>query len=156
MQEYATGQLFMYGGMGADGKPLNDAYLLEWDGASWLWSCIYSGHSELVPPTGAIATLMDRRLVTMSSAAGSSKLDVVQSLDILQVGQAAAGSAAATGWCSVYTHSAASTLHSTLAGPCCQASGTAVCHQSILASPIPDGQTSALTLRTGHVRLELH
>jgi hypothetical protein len=95
MQEYATGQLFMYGGMGADGKPLNDAYLLEWDGASWLWSCIYSGHSELVPPTGAIATLMDRRLVTMASAAGSSKLDVVQSLDILQVGRQRQGSAAA-------------------------------------------------------------
>jgi hypothetical protein len=87
LQEYAPGQLFMYGGSGADGKPLNDAYLLEArPGGAWAWTCIYAGAPDLLPPGGAMAALLDRRLVTLTSGAGSSKLDVAQSLDILQVG----------------------------------------------------------------------
>lgn len=48
VQEYAPGKLMLYGGVGADGKPLNDAWLLNLEKPSW--SLIYMGHSELCPP----------------------------------------------------------------------------------------------------------
>jgi hypothetical protein len=99
LQEYAHGQLFMYGGTGADGKLLNDAYVLEarGGGGAWAWACIYSAASDLLPPGGAMTTLMDRRLVSLSSGAGSLKLDVAQSLDIMQVRLAELGWATAAG-----------------------------------------------------------
>jgi hypothetical protein len=86
----------MFGGAGADGKPLNDAYLLEGrPGGAWAWTLIFAGAADLLPPGGAMAALLDRRLVTLSSGPGSSKLDVAQSLDILQVGGGGGGAGCA-------------------------------------------------------------
>ena len=38
----------LFGGIGADGKPLNDVWILNLDKPSW--SLIYMGHSDLCPP----------------------------------------------------------------------------------------------------------
>lgn len=123
----------LYGGIGADGKPLNDAWVLDLEKPAW--SLIYMAHSDLCPPQvphaaahtstnyatvhaceikhkpphghslesayadntwrfiilldmhccllqGAVATLHGRKLVCLSSAAGSPKLDLAMSLDI--------------------------------------------------------------------------
>lgn len=48
--EYADGQMLLYGGFGADGKPLDDAYLL--DVANLQWSKVYNGHPDLVGQEG--------------------------------------------------------------------------------------------------------
>lgn len=50
MQEYSNGKLFLYGGLNADGKALNDAWLL--DVPSMTWECVFNGHTDLVLPTG--------------------------------------------------------------------------------------------------------
>ena len=143
LQECGPGKLMLYGGLGADGKPLNDAWVLDLEKTAW--SLIYMAHSDLCPPQvfncaahctlarsacnrgvsecslkhklyvdvllsslmqiclfwckchhatsavvdtqrcclqGAVATLHGRRLVCLSSAAGSPKLDLAMSLDI--------------------------------------------------------------------------
>ena len=38
----------LYGGLGADGKPLNDAWVLDLELRAW--SLIYLGHPDLCPP----------------------------------------------------------------------------------------------------------
>ena len=48
MQECAPGKLMLYGGMGADGKPLNDAWMLDLEKPAW--SLIYWASSDLCPP----------------------------------------------------------------------------------------------------------
>lgn len=48
--EYAPGHVLLYGGFGADGKPVDDAYLL--DVATLQWSKVYNGHPDLVGPEG--------------------------------------------------------------------------------------------------------
>lgn len=77
-------QLFMYGGFAADGKPLNDGWLL--DMTTMTWSCMYFGHTDLVLPTGSVACLMPSedtyRLVVLNSGAGSPKIDLAQSIDL--------------------------------------------------------------------------
>lgn len=47
-QECGPGKLMLYGGVGSDSKPMNDAWVLNLEKPSW--SLIYSGHSDLVPP----------------------------------------------------------------------------------------------------------
>ena len=47
-QECGPGKLMLYGGIGADGKPLNDAWVLDLEKPAW--SLIYMGHSDLCPP----------------------------------------------------------------------------------------------------------
>jgi hypothetical protein len=59
-QEYAPGKLFMYGGLDASNKPYNDAWV--YDTATASWECVYAGHSDLVVPTGSVATLMQVRV----------------------------------------------------------------------------------------------
>ena len=46
----------LYGGVGADGKPLNDAWLLNLEKPSW--SLIYMGHPDLCPPQVRLHTLV--------------------------------------------------------------------------------------------------
>lgn len=48
--EFAPGQLLLYGGVGADGKPLNDAFLLDVE--TLHWQQLYNGSPELVGPQG--------------------------------------------------------------------------------------------------------
>ena len=79
MCEYSAGKLFLYGGMDAAGKPLNDGWLL--DVATLAWENVFNGHSDLVLPTGSIATLVGSKLVMLNSGAGSPKLDLAASLD---------------------------------------------------------------------------
>eukprot|EP00879_Flechtneria_rotunda_P017284 GHRR01018106.1.p1 GENE.GHRR01018106.1~~GHRR01018106.1.p1 ORF type:complete len:1124 (+),score=375.49 GHRR01018106.1:243-3374(+) len=79
MLEYSPGQLFLYGGFSADGKPFNDAYLL--DVTTLAWKRVYNGHPDLVGSQGAMATLLDGKLVLINSSAGSPKLDCACSLD---------------------------------------------------------------------------
>ena len=38
----------LYGGVGADNKPLNDAWVLDLEKPAW--SLIYMAHSDLCPP----------------------------------------------------------------------------------------------------------
>lgn len=49
--EYSPGKLFLYGGVGSDGKLLNDAFILEVE--AWSWSRVYYGHADLLGTTGA-------------------------------------------------------------------------------------------------------
>lgn len=49
--ERGPGQLFLYGGFSADGKPLNDAYVLNCN--QMAWQRVYYGAPELVGPPGA-------------------------------------------------------------------------------------------------------
>lgn len=79
MQEYANGKIFLYGGLDAAGKALNDAWL--YDVASNTWECVFFGHSDLVLATGSVATLLQGNLVMLNCAAGSPKLDQASSLD---------------------------------------------------------------------------
>lgn len=50
MMEFAEGQLLVYGGFGADGKPLNDAFILDVDNLSW--QRVYNGSADLVGSQG--------------------------------------------------------------------------------------------------------
>ena len=49
LQEWAPGKLLLYGGLGGDGKPLNDAWLLDLEHNSW--ELQYMASSDLCPPT---------------------------------------------------------------------------------------------------------
>lgn len=51
--QYEAGQVLLYGGFGGDGKPLDDAYLL--DIAALQWSKVYNGHPDLVGQEGKLA-----------------------------------------------------------------------------------------------------
>ena len=79
MQEYAPGQLFLYGGMNADNKPANDAFVLNT--ADMVWTRVFLGHADLTQPTGPIASLCQGKLMSIMSSAGSPKLDMGESLD---------------------------------------------------------------------------
>eukprot|EP00891_Asterochloris_glomerata_P001316 jgi/Astpho2/1316/Aster-06188 len=79
-QEWAPGKLLLYGGLGGDGKPLNDAWLLDLEHNSW--ELQYMASSDLCPPTGMVASVVQNRMVCLNSAAGSNKLDTASSLDI--------------------------------------------------------------------------
>jgi dynein heavy chain len=48
--EYQPGKLFLYGGVGADNKPLNDAFLLDVE--TMIWTQVFNGSSDLVGPDG--------------------------------------------------------------------------------------------------------
>ncbi|CAD7704939.1 unnamed protein product [Ostreobium quekettii] len=81
--EVEPGSLLLYGGLGPDGKPLNDAYTL--DVATMEWTMVYYGDPGLVLSHGAPAALVDRKLVTLNAGAGSPKLDIASSLDVFAV-----------------------------------------------------------------------
>eukprot|EP00877_Chromochloris_zofingiensis_P015255 jgi/Chrzof1/9984/Cz04g22250.t1 len=78
--EYSPGKLFLYGGVGSDGKLLNDAFILEVE--AWSWSRVYYGHADLLGTTAPLVTLADGKLVSVNAAAGSPKLDLAASLDL--------------------------------------------------------------------------
>lgn len=69
--------------MDAASKPLNDGWLF--DVPSKTWQCVYVGSSDVVLPTGSLATLWRNRIVLVSAAVGSPKLDSVQSLDFQEL-----------------------------------------------------------------------
>ena len=48
LQECGPGKVMLYGGTGADNKPLNDAWVLDLEKPAW--SLIYMAHSDLCPP----------------------------------------------------------------------------------------------------------
>lgn len=79
-EEYESGILFLYGGIGTDGKPFNDAFTL--DVSTMQWQRVFNGDTSLVLPTGSVATLKNKKLVMLNAAAGSPKLDVAMTLDI--------------------------------------------------------------------------
>eukprot|EP00798_Chlamydomonas_sp_ICE-L_P023007 gene23007-30199_t len=83
MQEYSPGKIFLYGGMDANNKPLNDAWLL--DVSTMTWELVYYGSPEMVLPTGSVATLLGNKLVMLNSNAGSPKLDMASSLDFIGI-----------------------------------------------------------------------
>lgn len=45
----------LYGGVGADNKPLNDAWVLDLEKPAW--SLIYMAHSDLCPPQVLVLVL---------------------------------------------------------------------------------------------------
>lgn len=47
-QELLPGQLLLFGGTDASGKPLNDGYVFET--STMTWTCLYRGASDLLPP----------------------------------------------------------------------------------------------------------
>lgn len=83
MQEFSYGKLFMHGGLDASNRPLNDGWLF--DVPSCTWECVFLGSGEVVLPTGSLATIWRNRVVLVSTAPGSPKLDLVQSLDFLEL-----------------------------------------------------------------------
>ena len=50
MVEYGPGQVFVCGGAGADGRPLNDGLVLVV--ASLVWQCLYCGSPDLLAQGG--------------------------------------------------------------------------------------------------------
>ena len=50
MVEMGPGKLFLYGGFNTDGKPFNDAYVLDVERLEW--TRVYNGHPDLVGPQG--------------------------------------------------------------------------------------------------------
>ncbi|MEW5298846.1 MAG: hypothetical protein WDW36_001923 [Sanguina aurantia] len=83
LQELSHGKLFLYGGMSQEGKPMNDAWVL--DVATRSWEVAFNGHSDAVLPTGSIGTLWRGKLVVLNAGTGSPKLDIAQSLDFFAV-----------------------------------------------------------------------
>ncbi|EFN60095.1 hypothetical protein CHLNCDRAFT_133411 [Chlorella variabilis] len=75
LQEYGSGRLLLYGGTGAGGRPLGDAWVL--DVAAQTWECLYDGE-----PQTPLVALHGGQLVSLASAPGSSRLDVVRSLNL--------------------------------------------------------------------------
>ncbi|KAI8464229.1 MAG: flagellar alpha dynein [Monoraphidium minutum] len=80
LAELAPGQLFLCGGAAADGRPLNDGWVL--DVAALTWRCAYAASPDLIAPTGAMLALCDGKLFAVAGSAGSAKLDGVASLDL--------------------------------------------------------------------------
>lgn len=50
LQEVQQGQLLLYGGVGADKKPLHDAWLLDINAQQW--TCLYSAAADAVSQVG--------------------------------------------------------------------------------------------------------
>ena len=73
--------VMLYGGRDAKGRPLNDAYVL--DGDDMEWRAVYKADPELIPPTGMVASVIGGAIVSLSTAAGGAKLDVVKSLNVM-------------------------------------------------------------------------
>ena len=82
LTEYGAGKLFLYGGMDTFSKPLNDGWLL--DVATLTWELVYLGASDAVLPTGSVGALHRGKLVVLNSNAGSPKLDIIASLDVME------------------------------------------------------------------------
>jgi hypothetical protein len=78
-QHFSDDSIFMFGGLDAGGKPLNDGWLFNIKQCSW--SCIYHGHPDLALPTGALCCLQGHSLVAINAAPGSPKLDIAGKLD---------------------------------------------------------------------------
>jgi dynein heavy chain len=55
MVELSVGKLFLYGGFNADGKPYNDAYVLDVERMEW--TRVYNGHPDLVGTQGKTRSL---------------------------------------------------------------------------------------------------
>ncbi len=64
MVEHRPGRVFLYGGFAADGRALNDAYVLDVE--TMAWTRVYNGHPDLVGPTGGCCLL---RLLSCSIGA---------------------------------------------------------------------------------------
>lgn len=80
-QDYSKDEIFMFGGMAADGKALNDGWLFNV--VTFTWSLIYNGHPDLALPTGALCCMLDGKLTAINSAVGSPKLDLGATLDFV-------------------------------------------------------------------------
>ena len=78
-QDHSKDCIFLFGGMSADNKPLNDGWLFNV--ATSTWTCVYNGHPDMALPTGALGCLHDGKLVAINAAAGSPKLDIAACLD---------------------------------------------------------------------------
>lgn len=78
-QDHSKDTVFLFGGMAADGRALNDGWLFNV--ATATWTCVYNGHSDLALPTGALCCLQGSKLVAVNAAAGSPKLDIAAVLD---------------------------------------------------------------------------
>jgi dynein heavy chain, axonemal len=83
LQDFSPTAFFMFGGMTADNKPLNDGWIFDIKSLSW--SCIFNGHSDLALPSGALCCLHGKQLVALNAGTGSPKLDSVASLDFQAV-----------------------------------------------------------------------
>ncbi|KAI3429649.1 hypothetical protein D9Q98_005734 [Chlorella vulgaris] len=82
LQELSSGRLLLYGGVGPGGKPLGDAWLL--DVATLTFECLYDGEGQAAAP----AALHDGKLVCLAASPGSSRLDLLRSIDLHQAREA--------------------------------------------------------------------
>jgi dynein heavy chain len=78
-QHFSDDIVFLFGGLDAAGKPLNDGWLFHIKKCTW--SCVYHGHPDLALPAGALCCLQGHSLVAINAASGSPKLDVAGKLD---------------------------------------------------------------------------
>lgn len=79
--DHSKDSLLLLGGFDAAGKQLFDAWTFTVSTSTW--TCVFNGHSDLSAPAGLISVLPGGKLATVNAAPGSSKLDVVASLDFL-------------------------------------------------------------------------
>ena len=79
LRDHGKDSLLLLGGFDAAGKQLFDAWTFTVSTSTW--TCVFNGHSDLAAPAGLISVLPGGKLATVNAAPGSTKLDVVASLD---------------------------------------------------------------------------
>ena len=63
--KYGRDKYLFYGGIDAEGRPLNDAYFFDPETATF--TSTYRGESSALPSTGILATFLDTEMVAMSA-----------------------------------------------------------------------------------------
>eukprot|EP00899_Mesostigma_viride_P003607 jgi/Mesvir1/13247/Mv18980-RA.1 len=72
--------MIIFGGLDATEKPLNNAYVFDTEAKSW--ECVYDASPDLVPPMGAVVTMMRQKLISLGMSPGSTRYDQVLTLDV--------------------------------------------------------------------------
>jgi len=76
---YHADSMVLMGGLDAAGKPINDAHILNCK--TLHWTRVYLADPELLPAGGMVGSVMGGRILSFTSSAGATRLDLVQSLD---------------------------------------------------------------------------
>jgi hypothetical protein len=79
LRDHGKDSLLLLGGFDAAGKSMFDVWTFTLSTSTW--TCVFNGHSDLASPAGLITVLPGGELASVNAAPGSSKLDVVASLD---------------------------------------------------------------------------
>lgn len=74
------GLLLLYGGVAIDGSALNDAWIFEAQSRSW--QLVFNADASLLASQGgALSTIRDGKLISLTISSASNKLDICMTLD---------------------------------------------------------------------------